>query len=70
MKWVCRAVAGWRPSEPPPVAVFQIHGQKDRLMPVRLAEADEVVPEGGHLINLTHAEQVNAFLKKAVESVR
>jgi pimeloyl-ACP methyl ester carboxylesterase len=70
MKWVCRAILGWRPDEPPPVAVFQIHGQKDRVMPVRLAEADEVIPEGGHLINLTHAQQVNAFLRKAVESVQ
>jgi len=70
MKWVCRAVLGWVPSGPPPVPVFQIHGQRDRVMPVRLAAADEVIPGGGHLINLTHARQVNAFIMKAVESVQ
>ena len=70
MKWACRAVLGWVPSEPPPVPVFQIHGGKDRIMPARLVETDEIIPDGGHLINLTHPEQVNAFITRAFESVR
>jgi len=70
MKWACRAILDWVPSGPPPVPVFQIHGQEDRVMPVRLAAADEVIPDGGHLINLTHAQQVNAFIMKAVEAVQ
>jgi pimeloyl-ACP methyl ester carboxylesterase len=70
MKWACGAVLGWVPSGPPPVPVFQIHGQKDRIMPGRLADADQLIADGGHLINLTHAEQVNNFIAKALESVR
>ena len=70
MKWACRAVLGWVPSEPPPVPVLQIHGGKDRIMPARLVESDEIIPDGGHLINLTHPEQVNAFITRAFESVR
>jgi pimeloyl-ACP methyl ester carboxylesterase len=65
MKWVCRAILGWAPSGPPPVPVWQIHGQQDRVMPWRLAAADELIADGGHLINLTHAQQVNAFIMKA-----
>jgi pimeloyl-ACP methyl ester carboxylesterase len=69
MKWACRAILGWAPSGLPPVPVFQIHGQKDRVMPARLAAADQLIPDGGHLINLTHAPQVNAFMVRAFESV-
>jgi len=70
MKWACRAILGWVPSGPPPVPVFQIHGQKDRVMPARLAAADQLISDGGHLINLTHAPQVNAFIVRAFESVQ
>jgi pimeloyl-ACP methyl ester carboxylesterase len=70
MKWACTATLDWAPSGPPPVPVLQIHGQKDRIMPAQLADANEVIPEAGHLINLTHAERVNAFIMKAFESVR
>lgn len=70
MKWACRAVLGWVPNEPPAIPIFQIHGGKDRIMPARLVEADEIIPDGGHLINLTHPEQVNAFITRAFESVR
>jgi pimeloyl-ACP methyl ester carboxylesterase len=70
MKWACRAVLDWEPSGPPPARVLQIHGEKDHMMPAGLAEADEVIPGGGHLINLTHPEPVNAFIMRVVESVR
>lgn len=70
MKWACRAILGWVPSEPPPVPVLQIHGERDRVMPARLAEADEVIAGGGHLINLTHPQQVNAFVMGVFASVR
>lgn len=68
MKWACRAVLGWVPGEPPAVPVFQVHGDKDPIMPARLANADELVPGGGHLISLTHPQQVNAFILRAFES--
>jgi pimeloyl-ACP methyl ester carboxylesterase len=30
---------------------------------------DFLVPDGGHLINLSHAEQVNDFVRKVLMSV-
>jgi pimeloyl-ACP methyl ester carboxylesterase len=68
LKWACRTVLDWQPSGPPPVPVFQIHGQKDPIMPARLVEADEVIPDGGHLISLTHPQQVNDFIQRAINS--
>ena len=33
-------------------------------------DADEIVPGGGHLINLTHAEQVNRFINRLLLELR
>jgi pimeloyl-ACP methyl ester carboxylesterase len=67
MHWACRAVLGWQPTPKLDCPVFQIHGGADRVIPAIRAGADVVVPGGGHLINLTHAEVVNRFIAAAAE---
>lgn len=62
IKWACTAVAGWKSGEEPSVPVHQVHGGDDKLIPASSVDAELVVPGGGHLVNVTHAEQVNAFL--------
>lgn len=65
MRWAVQAVLAWRPGPLEAVPVFHIHGERDALIPARRVRADEIVSGGGHMINLTHAERVNAFVKKA-----
>lgn len=67
VRWASRAVLDWRPSPSAPCRVFQIHGARDRVIPARGVPADLVVPGGGHLINLTHADVVNRFIAAAAE---
>jgi len=43
---------------------YHIHGQLDRVIPLKGNKPDEIVPDGGHLINLTHADQVNRFIER------
>jgi len=69
MKWAVTAILGWEPSLLRGTDMFQIHGEKDRAIPASRIRADEVVPGGGHLINLTHADRVNGFLRKVVENL-
>ena len=57
----------WQGSPPLTCPTFHIHGDKDRIIPLRGVEPDEVVAGGGHLINLTHADQVNTFLARCVD---
>lgn len=45
---------------------FHIHGGRDRIIPASGVQPTEVVPQGGHLINLTHADQVNRFLERSL----
>ncbi len=68
MKWALTAILAWEPSPPPDTPVRQIHGQRDLLLPVENVEADEIVPTGGHLINMTHSVEVNAFIQEACNS--
>ncbi|UCD29835.1 MAG: alpha/beta hydrolase [Planctomycetota bacterium] len=53
-------------NNPPPILspVYHIHGAKDRIIPIRNLSPDEIIPDGGHLINLTHARIVNKFIER------
>ena len=65
MHWTLWTLLHWGPTPLEGVPVFQIHGHRDLLIPARRVEADEYIPDGGHLINVTHAEEVNSFISRA-----
>lgn len=69
VRWASRAVVEWQPRGAADNPVFQVHGARDRIIPIRGVSADLVVSDGGHLINLTHAEVVNRFIAAAAERV-
>ncbi len=64
LRRVAKMILKWRGARSMPCPVFQIHGGKDRIIPPQRVQPDEVIPEGGHLINLKHAEQVNSFIAR------
>jgi len=66
LRWACQAIHDWRPDPLPGVPVFHIHGTHDRLIPAAQVSAHVYVPLGGHLINVTHADQVNDFLRQVI----
>jgi pimeloyl-ACP methyl ester carboxylesterase len=65
LRWATRAVLTWRPDPRPPtrVPVYHIHGDRDHVLPVACTRADRVVRGAGHVLTLTHAEEVNDFLR-------
>lgn len=67
LKWGIEAILSWRPT-PVTVPVYHIHGSHDRLIPLRLVRPDRVVPGGGHLLTLTHPQEVTTFLAEAVST--
>jgi len=69
VKWATGAIFRWKPTLPQKIPVFHIHGENDRVIPAARVEANEIVPGGGHLINLTHPEDVNAFIRQAFRTV-
>ena len=50
------------------VRVLQIHGRRDLLIPARRVEADEMIPDGGHLINVTHAGRSTASFRRGLRA--
>jgi pimeloyl-ACP methyl ester carboxylesterase len=66
LRWACPALAEWSAPRDLGTPVYHIHGSCDRILPCRLADPppDRVVRGAGHLLNLTHAKQVNAFLRE------
>lgn len=69
VKWCRKASAAWKFSDDDAralarsgVAIHQIHGEKDSLLPLHRGHPDKVIHGGGHLINLSHAEAVNEYI--------
>jgi pimeloyl-ACP methyl ester carboxylesterase len=52
------------------VPVFRIHGGRDRIILARAEHREKIIPTGGHLISMTHQEEVNAFVLDRIDSIR
>jgi len=70
MHWAISAILNWNPTPLVQTPVFQIHGAHDRIIPLKCVAPDEILPHGGHLINLTHADAVNVFIKNVIAKVQ
>jgi len=63
LRWGTRAILSWQPSSTAGhVPIHQIHGEKDRVFPARLSQADVIIPGAGHLLSVTHGGEVNRFI--------
>jgi len=66
IRWGAGAIRNWSGLEDSGVPVHHIHGEFDRVIPLRGIRPDHVVPGAGHLLTLTHPEAVNAFMTEAL----
>ncbi len=69
LRRIARMILNWNPPANMPCPVHHIHGETDRIIPLRRVQPDEIVRGGGHLINMTHAEQVNRFIERHLAPV-
>lgn len=44
------------------MSVHHIHGDRDRVIPIGLVQPDHVIAGAGHLLTMTHADEVNSIL--------
>lgn len=66
IKAMCKAVFVWGGLEKPTCYTLHIHGAKDHIIHPPSRDA-EIIPDGGHLIAMTHSEAVADFIKKNME---
>jgi pimeloyl-ACP methyl ester carboxylesterase len=69
LQWATRAVLEWEPTHRWQGPIFQIHGDRDWILPVTRTHADVVVPGAGHLLSITHAAGVNRFLRQQMDRI-
>lgn len=62
VRWSARQILEWRQTPVLKCPVYAIHGDADPIFPLRGCHPDAIVRGGGHVISLTHPEQVTAFL--------
>lgn len=62
LKWATLAILQWQSAGEPTVPIVHLHGTRDHLLPHTSTHPDLLVPGGGHLLPVTHADAVNKFL--------
>lgn len=62
IRWSLRKLLDWHGIPHVTCPILQIHGDGDGILPIGTMHPDSVVKGGGHVISLTHAAAVNAFL--------
>jgi len=70
VRWGSRACVEWMSGAGPEIGdvpIHQIHGRRDWIIPPAMSGAKDFIEDGGHMINLTHAEEVNAVLMRAIQ---
>jgi pimeloyl-ACP methyl ester carboxylesterase len=70
LKWSLARILDWNCEPKPACPIFQIHGDRDFVLPARYTQPDTIVNGGGHVISLTHAGEVNEFLRSVIAKVR
>jgi pimeloyl-ACP methyl ester carboxylesterase len=67
--WGFLAIVLWPGKPKPTIPVIQVHGECDRIIPVRRVNPDVVVPGAGHLLNMTHPGPVNDAIARMLATV-
>ncbi|RYZ19443.1 MAG: alpha/beta hydrolase [Chitinophagaceae bacterium] len=65
MKWAIDAIITWQDCERPET-VFQIHGNKDKMFPIKYTKPDVVIEKGSHFMVFTKAGEVSRILEQAL----
>jgi pimeloyl-ACP methyl ester carboxylesterase len=64
LKWSIAALMRWSGSAVSlGCPVHHIHGECDRILPVKYGQPDRIIAGAGHLMNMTHADQVNQYIR-------
>ena len=64
-RWATAAVLNWNPSQQADrITSVHIHGDRDATFPIRYTCADTVIHGGGHVLPLTHCEEIAEKLRQ------
>jgi len=65
IRWSINAILGWEQHEPLK-DIIHIHGNKDRLLPIKYTNANHRIDNGRHLMVLNKANEINKILQEVL----
>ncbi len=60
--WAMNAILKWK-SEAPEMPLVHIHGTRDEVLPIRFTNPTHIISNGGHLMVMNRAKEINAILQ-------
>ncbi|MGA9212228.1 MAG: alpha/beta hydrolase, partial [Kaistella sp.] len=61
--WAINEIANWE-NEFQPHNCIHIHGNKDRIIPIQNVQADFVIQNGGHFMNVNKSKEIERIIKQ------
>ena len=68
LKWAIDKVAKWK-NETEVHNTFHIHGTIDRVLPIRFVDCNKKIENGGHLMILNKADEINEILRQQLQAI-
>jgi pimeloyl-ACP methyl ester carboxylesterase len=65
LKWAVDKVVNWRNNWQHP-DIFHIHGDADRMFPVKKLQAIHIIKKGGHFMIMNRAEEVSSYINQSL----
>jgi len=62
-KWSLSRILDWSSTPVPSCPIYHLHGDRDWTLPLKYTAPDTVVAGGGHVISLTHPDEVNDYIR-------
>jgi len=63
LKWAIDKIAKWT-NQTLPKNILHIHGTSDRILPFKFVACDYKIENGGHLMTLNKADELNKILRE------
>jgi len=61
LKWSVRQIFNWRNDWKPP-QIFHLHGDNDKLFPLKNVKPTHVISKGGHFMVMSHCDEINEIV--------
>ncbi|MBK7764590.1 MAG: alpha/beta hydrolase [Bacteroidetes bacterium] len=68
LRWSLDNILSWQQKSKPDF-VFHIHGDADKLFPIKNCNADKIVNKGGHFMVITHAKLISEIINDVLKSL-
>jgi pimeloyl-ACP methyl ester carboxylesterase len=65
IRWALEAIPNWK-KEKLPTPFIHIHGTMDKVLPIRFTKATHIIRDGGHIMVLNRAAEINLILQKTL----